>query len=120
MKALSVKQPWAGLIAAGKKTIELRSWRTSHRGPLLIVSSLRPTGEGPTGVGLCIVDLLDCRPMVIADATAACSDYDDGIYSWVLGPPKLIVMRPISGRLRLFEVADELISTAAVSPSACL
>lgn len=39
MKALSVKQPWASLIAEGIKSIEVRSWTTDHRGPLLICVS---------------------------------------------------------------------------------
>lgn len=36
MKALTVRQPWASLIAGGTKTIETRSWPTSYRGPLAI------------------------------------------------------------------------------------
>lgn len=36
MKALTIRQPWAALIAAGVKTIETRSWPTKHRGPLAI------------------------------------------------------------------------------------
>ena len=35
-RALSVRQPWASLLVAGVKTVETRSWRTRHRGPLLI------------------------------------------------------------------------------------
>jgi len=42
MKALSVRQPWANLIAAGKKTIETRKWATDYRGQILIVSSKTP------------------------------------------------------------------------------
>jgi ASCH domain-containing protein len=34
--ALSVRQPWASYLAAGLKTIELRSWSTPHRGWLWI------------------------------------------------------------------------------------
>jgi hypothetical protein len=34
--ALSIKQPWAALIVAGKKTIEVRTWKTTFRGPVLI------------------------------------------------------------------------------------
>jgi hypothetical protein len=34
MKALSVKQPWANMIASGKKTIETRKWPTDYRGVL--------------------------------------------------------------------------------------
>lgn len=36
MKALTIKQPWATLIALGEKRIETRSWKTSYRGPILI------------------------------------------------------------------------------------
>lgn len=34
--ALSVKQPWAALLVAGVKTIEIRSWATRRRGRVLI------------------------------------------------------------------------------------
>ena len=40
MKALTVRQPWASLIALGVKRIETRSWRTSYRGPLAIHAGL--------------------------------------------------------------------------------
>ncbi len=36
MKALTIIQPWATLLATGKKRIETRSWRTSYRGGILI------------------------------------------------------------------------------------
>ena len=36
MKALTLTQPWATLVAIGAKRIETRSWRTSYRGPLAI------------------------------------------------------------------------------------
>ncbi len=36
MKALTLTQPWASLVAIGAKTIETRSWSTSYRGPLAI------------------------------------------------------------------------------------
>ncbi|MCE9533962.1 MAG: ASCH domain-containing protein [Planctomycetes bacterium] len=45
MKALTIKQPWAGLIAAGIKPIENRTWRTWYRGPLLIHASRRWTSK---------------------------------------------------------------------------
>lgn len=35
-RALSIRQPWASLIASGRKTIELREWSTSYRGLLWI------------------------------------------------------------------------------------
>jgi ASCH domain len=42
--ALSVRQPWAWLIVNGVKDNENRSWRTDHRGPLLIHASLSAGG----------------------------------------------------------------------------
>ncbi len=44
--ALSLKQPWAALLSAGRKTIEIRRWPTARRGRILIhaaaVSDPRP------------------------------------------------------------------------------
>lgn len=39
MKVLSIKQPWATLIALGEKKFETRSWATKHRGPIAIHAS---------------------------------------------------------------------------------
>lgn len=36
MKALSLTQPWASLVAIGEKRIETRSWATRYRGPVAI------------------------------------------------------------------------------------
>jgi len=36
VKALTLTQPWATLVAIGAKRIETRSWRTAYRGPLAI------------------------------------------------------------------------------------
>jgi len=36
MKALTLTQPWATLVAIGAKRIETRSWDTRYRGPLAI------------------------------------------------------------------------------------
>jgi hypothetical protein len=36
MKAISLWQPWATLMALGIKTVETRSWSTEHRGYLAI------------------------------------------------------------------------------------
>ena len=39
MKCLSLKQPYADLLAFGEKTIELRKWNTRFRGEFLIHAS---------------------------------------------------------------------------------
>jgi hypothetical protein len=64
LRALSVRLPWAALIAHGYKSIEVRSWPTDVRGALAICSSRRwdeseaatyqwakyyPMSEGETG-----------------------------------------------------------------------
>lgn len=36
MKAITIWQPWASLIALGEKKFETRSWHTKHRGPIAI------------------------------------------------------------------------------------
>lgn len=111
MKAVSIKQPWASLIAAGVKTLELRAWPTDHRGPLLICSSRRPVMEGHRhGEALCIVDVVDCRPMTRDDPPFACvREFYCGHYAWVLRDVRLIKPFSIVGQLRLFEVRDKLI-----------
>lgn len=46
MKALTLTQPYASLIAIGAKRIETRGWRTHHRGPIAIHAGI---GLGPVG-----------------------------------------------------------------------
>jgi len=118
LKALSVRQPWAGLIAAGLKTIEVRTWATSHRGPLLICASAykcRNEDEGgyfPHGVMLAVVDLVDIRPLARRDFEAAFMPDDfriDRELAWVLERPRLVEMVPVKGRLHLFDIPDALV-----------
>jgi hypothetical protein len=49
--ALSVKQPWAALLVAGLKTVEVRTWSTRRRGPVLIHASRIPD-DRPDGWAL--------------------------------------------------------------------
>jgi hypothetical protein len=39
LKCLSLKQPYADLLATGRKTIEIRKWNSNFRGPFLIHAS---------------------------------------------------------------------------------
>lgn len=41
MRCLTIRQPWATLIALGEKQFETRSWRTAYRGDLAIHAGLR-------------------------------------------------------------------------------
>jgi hypothetical protein len=103
MMALSIKQPWANLIASGKKTIETRLWETDYRGPLLIVSSKAPP-IAPAGCALAIADLIDCRPMTKRDETAAQCEIYPNAFAWVLTNIRPISPFPVKGRLGLYEV----------------
>jgi len=85
IKAVSLHQPFASLIAQGEKTIETRKWRILHRGDLLIVSTQRPKLTGfLCGYALCIVDVYDCRKMTKDDESAACCKIYDGAWAWLL------------------------------------
>ena len=45
MKALSLWQPWATLMAIGAKRIETRSWEVMYRGPVAIHAAKKWDGE---------------------------------------------------------------------------
>jgi len=48
MKALTLYEPWAALVAAGWKEVETRDWYTSYRGPLAIHASVHPADKVET------------------------------------------------------------------------
>jgi len=85
MKAISLYQPYASLIASGKKTIETRRWATRYRGDLLIVSTRKPVVDGlPCGKALCIAEVFDCVPMQPAHEAQACCKWYSGAWAWLL------------------------------------
>ena len=45
MKVITIKEPWATLIAEGYKEYEFRTWRTKYRGDILIHSGKSPNKE---------------------------------------------------------------------------
>ena len=116
MKTLAIRQPWATYIAEGSKTIEVRSWRTDYRGPLLIVASGKPLQLAddagqivtlPTQVQVCTVDLIDCRPFLRTDLAAACLDeYDTGLWGWHLANPRHVRPVPHKGKLSLYRTPE--------------
>lgn len=121
MKALTLTQPWATLVATGKKRIETRSWRTGYRGPLAIHAAKgfpaaarrfaehehtlgRLPSPIPFGAVLCIVRLTDCQPAeeAIFDISALERLYGDytygaGRWAWFLDDVKVFAT-PIPAR----------------------
>lgn len=118
MKALSVRQPWASKIASGEKSLEIRTWSTKYRGPLLICVSASPKIDGlPHGVALCVVDVLDCRRVTADDAAAACCDVDPlAEFAFVLANPRPLEVTPaIKGRLGFFDVDLDSITASSLA-----
>ena len=99
MKALSVRQPWADLIAAGRKTIETRTWATRYRGDLLITSEKH---------AIAVVTLTDCRPMTEDDEAAACCELYDRAYAFVLEDPRAVAPIEVRGQLRIYTAPVEM------------
>ena len=112
MKAISLKEPWASLIASEEKTIETRVWCTRYRGPLLIVGSPKPARVF-AGRAACILDVLDCREMTAEDEKAACSMCYPRAKAWMLGNLRLVKPVKLKGQLGVYEVDDDLIELLA-------
>lgn len=121
MRAMSVKQPWATWIATGQKTVEMRSWKTDYRGPILICASSQrdmdfeklDQEQFPLGCTVCVVNLTDVSPMTATMADAAMpfednsglKDEDFCGYGWTLAEPKVAVPPfPVKGKLHFYDV----------------
>jgi hypothetical protein len=115
MKAITLTQPWATLVAIGAKRIETRSWSTRYIGDLLIhaaksfpaaarelcsswpfnialarVGIDRPA-QLPLGAIVGLTQLESCVPTPdvrdwIGAEEKEFGDYGDGRYAWVLAP----------------------------------
>ena len=100
MKALSLKQPWAAMVANGTKTVETRSWSTSYRGPLAIHASQ------PDGCIIATAVLTEVRPMVFEDIIAArLQVFLEGRFAWELSDVRQVLPPiPAQGKLGLWNV----------------
>ena len=62
------------------------------------------------GSALCVVNVVDCRPMKRADVPFACVDkFYPRHFVWLLRDVKLIEPFSVVGQLRLFDIPDRLI-----------
>lgn len=77
MKALSLRHPYAELLANGQKTIELRSWNTKHRGKFLIhASKYKPSLSELESFGLKL-DELEFGALIGSAELTSVKNYDD-------------------------------------------
>ena len=128
--ALSIKQPWAALLAAGVKTVEVRTWPTTRRGTVFLhaakVPDPRPHGwtfvaspdvtRGAELAGgiVAVAELVDCVTYPDAEAFAADAARHRNLTEW-FRPPRLygfvfagirpMPFHPVSGNTFFFPVS---------------
>ena len=133
MKALSIRQPWAWMIARGIKPVENRTWSTNFRGRFYIhapetfdipvknyakfkrvfeqdaredgveITQPETPADFERGGIVGAVDLVDC--------VTECEDEIDrawhtpGNYAFLLDNAEVLPFRPMKGKLNFFEVS---------------
>jgi hypothetical protein len=125
MKALSIRQPWAELILQGRKTIELRTWQTNHRGRIAIhagqtvkEAACAAYGLDPAslvrGAWVGTVEIVDMMPLddqlweALRDQHLALGAFPGDLVGWRLAnPQRLPEPIPMPGHLGLFNIPDE-------------
>jgi hypothetical protein len=132
MKAVSIHQPWAWAILHAGKNVENRTWRTHHRGALLIHAArsrrsydrqeaalwprlygveLPAWEELMTGAILSVVDVVGCVKVGRGGDLGEFGESvwaAEGMYGWVLANPRPFAEPiPCRGAQMLFEVPDE-------------
>ena len=103
MKVLTIRQPWASLIAEGYKKYEFRSWKTNYRGKILIHAGMILENEMKTrffkynldckkGAIIAEADLVDCifvtkefqKKLEEIDKIVYAKNNHEGVYAWKL------------------------------------
>lgn len=125
MRVLSIREPFASLIASGDKKIETRSFKTNYRGELFIHASGKKIDKsivGNTYINdmikdkkmqfgkiICRVKLVDCVYMdqkfinSIKDTKEyQLGLYKEGRYAWILDNVELIEPIIAKGRLNIW------------------
>lgn len=131
MKVLSIKEPYATLIASGNKLIETRSWKTNYRGELFIHASgtklakeyltnqyvLNTIKDLDMNFGniICKVNLVDCIYMdqKFIDYIKQNPNeyylglYELGRYAWIFEGVELIAPIKAKGKLNIWNYDGE-------------
>lgn len=123
MKVLTLKQPWATLVAEGIKEYEFRSWKTNYRGKLLIHAGAGIDKKDmerfsnlnldfPLKKIIAEVELVDCLELndelnekIINENNIAYGSKKRSGYAWKLkNVKKLNVEKGINGQLGLWNI----------------
>ena len=125
MKVITIKQPFATLIAEGLKEYEFRTWKTNYRGELLIHAGKKEDKKAmkkfakynldyPSGCIIAKVNLSDCIK-IDEEARKMLDAKNPLIYSNIINNPKWqgygfkmenvekIKPIPINGKLSLWD-----------------
>lgn len=128
MKVLTLKQPWATLVAEGIKKYEFRSWKTNYRGKILIHAGSGIDKEAmkkfaglnltfPSKKILAEVEIVDClflddelNKKIISENNIAYGSKKREGYAWMLDNIKKInYEKEINGKLGLWNYDEGLI-----------
>ena len=128
MKVLTLKQPWATLVAEGIKKYEFRSWKTNYRGKILIHAGIGIDEEAmkkfaglnltfPSKKILAEVEIVDClflddelNKKIISENNIAYGSKKREGYAWMLDNIKKInYEKEINGKLGLWNYDEGLI-----------
>jgi len=106
MKAITIRQPWASLIAAGVKTVETRPRRTAYRGRIAIHAGLRFHEPFEEAMQACMAAGLSGFESIVLSAARAAPP---------LGPPRGAVV----ASARLFDCVpvENLINEPTCQPA---
>jgi hypothetical protein len=126
--ALSLKQPWAALLIAGLKTVEIRKWSTQRLGPLWIHAAKidDPRPEAWAWLPDDFRPLAELRGGVIGQAVlTGCVTYTSrrafaadrilhlnhptwfqppALYGFTFSAPEIVDFRPAIGNIKFFAV----------------
>ncbi|WP_379142413.1 ASCH domain-containing protein [Paenibacillus sp. sgz500992] len=132
MRCLTIRQPWATLVALGEKSFETRSWRTAYRGEIAIHAGLKidkavclrepfrsvlarhglTADNLPAGAIVATGSLINCYEVTAGMAEEGWpygseyifGDYREGRFAWELtGVTPLEDNIPAKGRLGFWE-----------------
>jgi len=107
--ALTFRQPWAELLISGRKTIEIRTWADSYRGPIWIhagktpIEGTHPFGDLPLGAFVGIAELNLILPLdperweAWRDLHLNDGPYPGHTFAWVFARPERFE-KPVAGR----------------------
>lgn len=94
MKALTIRQPYAELVARGIKTLENRKQPTTYRGPLVLHAGLSEAWVRPEhrdewpdmafGAVVGVAQLRECWALSAMPVTYRTDPYANGPYCWLL------------------------------------